>query len=107
MLQGESIDIDKSLEGVDCAAPFIVAFGVDTDSLTDIKVIIKKNNVIQIPSLATAVHCCFTSYFIFSISYPLHFTPLLLLLEYIYGMKPSQKKLPISVCTLIDSLEKA
>jgi hypothetical protein len=105
--KGESIDIDKSLEGVDCPAPFIAAFGVDTDSLTDIKVIIEKNNVIEMPSLATAIHCCFTSYFIFNISYPLHFTPLLLFLEYIYGMKPSQKKLPISVCTLIDSLEKA
>ena len=69
--------------------------------------IIEKNNVIQMPSLVTAVHCCFTSYFIFNnISYPLYFTPLLLFLEYIYGMKPSQKKLPISVCTLIDSLEK-
>ena len=29
MLQGESINIDKSLEGVDCATPaFIAAFGV-------------------------------------------------------------------------------
>ena len=107
-LQGEAIDIDKSLQEVDLAEPYIAAFGVTLDSITDTKLVIEKDNILNMPSLSIALHCCFASYFLFNISYPPHFVPVMLFLEkYVYGMTPSQKKLPISVCTLIDSLDKA
>ena len=94
-LQGESIDINKSLEEVDLAEPYIAAFGVTRDSITDSKLVIEKDNIIKMPSLSIALHCCFASYFLFNISYPPHFIPVMLFLEkYVYGMTPSQKNYP-------------
>ena len=69
-LQGESIDIDKFLEEVDLAEPYIAAFGVTLDSITDAKLVIEKDNILNTPSLSIAFHCCIASYFLFNISYP-------------------------------------
>lgn len=89
---------------MECAAPYIAAFGLTVDRLTDIKLVIESQTIIKMPSIATALHCCVSSYYIFNIAYPPHFSPMLLFLEdYVYGMKQSTRK-PLSVCTLIDSL---
>ena len=72
----------------------------------DFKVVIETENVITMPSVATALHYCFASYYVFNISFPLDFRFVLLFLEkYVYQLKSSQK-LPMCVNALIDSLEK-
>ena len=58
------------------------------------------------PSMAIALHCCFAAYYLYNISYPLEFSPVLMFLEtYVYGLKAS-KKLPLSVSLIVDSLER-
>ena len=59
-LQGESINIEESLETVGCHVPFIAAFGLTTDELTDIKLVIEKENILQMPSIVMVL-CCFAS----------------------------------------------
>ena len=49
---------------VDCHAPFIAAFGVNTDALTDFKLVIQRENIISISCLLYALHCCFACYYI-------------------------------------------
>ena len=104
--QGESICIEDALEEVDCRAPFIAAFGLSVDALTDFKLVIEKENILSVPSLALALHCCFAAYYLYNISFPSDVSPIMLFLEqYVYHLKPSQK-LPLSVSVIIDSLEK-
>ena len=68
--------------------------------------VIENDNIISLSSIKTAVHFCFAAYYIFNISFPNVYRPILLFLEkYVYGIKPSQKT-PMSVQTLIDSIEK-
>ena len=69
--------------------------------------VIENDNIISLSSIKTAtLHFCFAPYYVFNISFPNSYRPVLLFLEkYVYGMKPSQKT-PMSVQTLIDSLEK-
>ena len=58
------------------------------------------------PSLSTAIHFCFASYYIFNISFPTAFKSILLFLEkYVYGLKSSQK-LPMSVVLVHDGMER-
>ena len=72
----------------------------------DLKVVIENDNIISLSSITTAVHFCLAAYYIFNISFPnSHRLVLLFLEKYVYGIKPSQKT-PMSVQTLIDSLEK-
>lgn len=88
-------------------APFIVAFGTTTDDLSDTKIVMERENILSMPSLDMAVHCCFAAYYIYNISYPPDFIPFLMFLEqYIYRLKPSNK-LPLTVSLIMDSLEKA
>lgn len=87
-------------------APFIVGFGATRASATDFKVVIETDNVLSMPSVVTALHYCFPSYYVFNISFPPDFRFVLLFLEkYVYGLKPSQK-LPMCVTVLINSLER-
>lgn len=100
------MNIGESLDGVDCRAPYIAAFGISFDQLTDFKVVIEKENVLPMPSVAVALHCCFASYYLYNISYPSEFNHIMLFLEqYVYCIKPS-RKLPLSVAVIIDCLEK-
>ena len=48
-LQGESIDIDKSLGEVDLAEPYIAAFAVTLDSITVVNLVIEKDNILNMP----------------------------------------------------------
>lgn len=76
--------------------------------LSDFKLIVEKENILSMPSIATAVHCAFASYYniIYNISFPSDISPLLLFLEqYVYKLKPSQK-MPVSVSVIIDNLER-
>ena len=100
------MNIDDALASVDQEAPFIVAFGISSPKLMDFKVIVEKLNILPMPSLATALHCCFAAYYIYNIQFPLEFSSILLFLEkYVYKLR-SSKKLPLSVTVLIDNLEK-
>ena len=87
-LQGESIDIDKSLEEVDLAEPYIAAFGVTRDSITDSK-LVREKNILEshhCPLHFIVVSRC-TSFLTSRI--PPHFIPFMLFLEkYVYGMTP-------------------
>ena len=70
-----------------------------------LRVVMERDNIISMPSIITALHYYFASYYIFNISFPPQFRPVLLFLEmFVYGLKPSQKT-PLSVTTLIHSLE--
>ncbi len=83
-----------------------MAFGTSFDELSDFKIVIEKENVITMPCLDTAIHCCFAAYYIYNISYPPDLGPLMLFLEqYVYHLKPSHK-LPLTVSIIIDCLEK-
>ena len=73
---------------------------------TDFKVVIEKENIIEMPSLFVAVQYCFTTYYVMNIAYPSQVNPLMLFLETeLFGLKPSSK-IPISVTVLRDNLLK-
>ncbi len=96
------------MDSIECRAPFIAAFGRNKDELVEFKLVIERENILAMPSLNVAVHCCFASYYIYNISYPPDFSSILLFLEqsiYLFNVKPSQK-LPLSVSVIIDSLKK-
>lgn len=98
--------MDLSLKDIEQKAPFIAAFGRTREELSDFKVVIEGENILPMHSLRVALHCCFAAYYIYNISYPPDFGTVMLFLEqYVYKLKPSQK-VPLSVCLLIDSLEK-
>jgi len=104
--QGESIDIEESLASMENQAPLIATFGINMDSLTDFKVVIEGENILPMPSLSCALHCCFAAYYIYNITFPSDLKPLMLFLEkYVYNLEPSQK-LPLSASIVIDSLER-
>ena len=86
---------------LDCTAACIAAF----EGITDIKLIIEKDDVLSIPSMKIAVHCCCAVYYIFNLTSPTAMAPFLLFLEHAHGLQVS-RKLPVSVSTLIDSLQK-
>ena len=83
-----------------------MGFGLTRTEVKDFKVVIENDNIISLSSIKTALHYCFAAYYVFNISFPNSYRLILLFLEkYVYGMKPSQKT-PLSVQTIIDSLEK-
>ena len=88
-----------------CNAACIAAFGEKSTSITNIKLIIEKDNVLRMPSMKMAVHCCFAVYYIFNMSYPPALAPLMLFFEYTYQL-PFLQKVPLCLSTVIDSLEK-
>lgn len=105
MLQGESIEIDESIDALQVKAPSIVAFGETRDLATDVKVIIEGNALIM-PSIVTALHFCFASYYVFNIFFPPEFHPIMLFLDkFLYNLKPSVPKLSFSVVVLSDNLK--
>lgn len=75
--KGESIDIDKAIQSVPVNSPCIIAFGATLDTIEEIKVVIERNNVIRMPSMLSALHYCFSSYYVFNMSYPPDFRALL------------------------------
>ena len=86
--------------------PYIVAFGRSLNEVTDIKLVIESINIIPISSVSLALHYCFASYYIYSISYPTDNNVFFLFMEqYVYQLKPS-KKLPLSASLLVDSFPK-
>lgn len=95
------------MESVECKAPYIAAFGPSLDELCEFKVVVEKDNVVAMPSMDFALHCCFAAYYIYNISYPPDLRPYLLFLEqYVYRLRPSQK-LPLTISIVVDGLEKA
>ena len=80
-------------------------FGVTVNHLTDFKVVIEKENIISVPSLSDAMHCCFASYYIYNMSFSANSCQIMVFLEkYVYNLKPS-KKLSLTASILLDSLE--
>ena len=81
-------------------APYIAAFGLTVDELTSVKLVIERENVLSMPSIAVTLHCCFACYYLYNISFPANFSTMLLFLEqYVYNLRPSQK-LPVCVTEL-------
>lgn len=94
------------MHNIDTTAPCLVGFGTTRASASDFKVVIEGDNVMSMPSVVTALHYCFATYYVFNISFPSDYRFVMLFLEkYINMLKPSQK-LPMCVSTLIDSLNK-
>ena len=58
----------------------------------------------DMPSLSIAVHCCFSAYYIYNITFPQPISQFMVFLEhYVYKLKPSQK-LSLTLSALIESL---
>ena len=74
------LDVEERIMKLDRTAACIAAF----EGITDIKLITEKDNVLSMPSMKIAVHCCFAVYYIFNLTYPTAIAPpFLLLLEHI------------------------
>ena len=69
-LQGETLNIEECLEKVEVQVPVVCSFGVDFSELYEFKLAIERDNVFEMPSLSVALHCCFSAYYIYNISYP-------------------------------------
>ena len=105
-MQGESVDIESCLADMNIKAPFIAAFGVTRNDISDVKVIVELDNIIPVFDMHTAIHFCFASYYVFNIAYPPSFKNLLIFLErYVYFLK-STTKLPLCVSVLHDGLDR-
>ena len=72
------MNIEESMKTIVIDAPVVVAFGSTTEEMSDFKLIIERDNIIKMPNLMTAVHCCILS---FNISYPRAIAPIMTLLE--------------------------
>ena len=102
------MNIEESINAITIDAPVVLAFDSTTKDIRDFKLIIKRSNIIRMPNLMTAVNCCISAYYmyIFNISYPRAIAPIMTLLEsVVYKIKPS-RKLPVSLLTTIDSIER-
>ena len=98
--------MDECLSEVNYSVPYIAAFGLTVDKLTSVKLVIERENVLSMPSIAVALHCCFASHYLYNISFPAKFSTMLLFLEqYVYNLGPSQN-IPVSVTVAIDCLQK-
>ena len=58
LMQGEFIQIDKSLATLQVKAPSVVAFGQHPEFPTEIRVVVE-DNTFNMTSLVTAIHFCF------------------------------------------------
>ena len=85
--------METALGDIDHAHPTVVAFGENLCELTDPRLVIKKNNVICMPSFLLAVKCCLSSYYVFNIKYPSNSNALCLLLEFMFEIKETSSKL--------------
>ena len=100
------VSLDDTLLGLEEKAPSILAMGLSLEEISDIKVVIEKENVLSMPTMLKALHFCFASYYVFNISFPSPFKPTLLFLEkYVYGL-PSSQKLPMSIMLLYDNMQR-
>ena len=94
------------MASMEVRAPAIVVFSETRDNPTDIRVTIE-DAIFDMPSLVTAIHFCFATYYVFNLSFPHEYRLVLLFLEkYIYHLKTSVPKLPLSVVTLNDNLRR-
>jgi hypothetical protein len=106
IFEGESLDIEECIAGLNTTAPCIAAFGVTRDNIADVKVIVETDNILPVNTLSTSIHVCFACYYIFNIYFPPSYKHILLFLEkYVYGLKSSQK-LPMSVVLVHDGMER-
>ena len=88
-----------------CNAPFIAAFGDGSGDEMEFKLVVEMGNILNMPSLSVALQCCFASYYIYNIAYPVNMTAFMIFLEYVFSINYTQK-VPIQVTTLIDNLDK-
>ena len=104
-IQGESVNVEESLSSLTVTAPSIVAFGETRGSPTEIRVLVE-GTVVIVPSVMAGLHYCFTSYYVFNISFPNEFRlPMLFLEKFIYGLKPLAKS-PLSVINFYDNVSR-
>ena len=98
------MDVGESIDSVRFDEPFIVS-SLWRRTRKSVLMLVVENNVISMPNIITAVHCCLTAYYIFNIVYPAQTKSICLLLESVYSMKPSLK-MPLHVQSLLNSLSK-
>ena len=97
--------MDESINSLNVSAPCIVAFGASRNHIDNIRVIIE-SEVVPVANMATAIHFCFSCYYIFNMSFPPSFKLILLFLEkFVCNLKPSQK-LPMSVVLVHNGMER-
>lgn len=94
-----SIDIDVTISALSKEPSIAIIEG-------DIKVIIEEN-VFDMPSVETALYFCFSTYYVFNISYPLVARNVFLFLEKLVFNLSSVSKLPVSVIVFNDNLQRA
>lgn len=82
-------------------APSIVGFGEN-----DVKVVVE-GTILPMPCMVTAIHFCFSCFYVLNISFPTDFNNIMLFLEkFIYCLKSSVSKLPLCVLGLQDNLSR-
>ena len=59
------INIGESLDDINCAAPYIIAFGRTKDNLQDVKLVIESDTVLEMPSVVfgTTLLLCIVLHF--------------------------------------------
>lgn len=104
IFQGETVNIEDGIADIQTNEPVVCAFGKDMSTLAVFKLVIEKDNAFDMPTLSVAIHCCFSAYYIYNITFPQPLSHFLVFLEcHVYKMKPSQKP-SLSIATLVDSL---
>ena len=68
-------------------------FGEEGTSSMDIKPVVERENILNLPSLSMALQCCIVSYYIYNIAYPANMVSFMLLLEYVFSITFTQKVL--------------
>ena len=84
------MNIEKLVSNVPQVHPLDTAFGQDKVSLTDFIVFAERRTMIHTSTLAMALHCAFSMYYIFDIAFPKNARNELQFLEnVVYELKPS------------------
>lgn len=100
------MNIEELLSNVPHVHPVVTAFGQDKDSLTDFIVFAERGTMIHTSTLAMALHCAFSMYYIFDIAFPKNARNELQFLEkVVYELKPSMN-LNTTLTVTIDSILK-
>ena len=84
--------------------PLIVSFGEDLTNQRDFKVIIERDNIIQVKSMLSAIEFCLSSYYTFNIKFDANSKAMCHFMEFLYGIDVSCRKLPLCVQSLIDGV---
>ena len=83
LFQGQYFNVDEALRDIQNCHPVVTVFGKDLTKLRDLKVVIEKFNVFNMPSILAAVEYCLSSHYVFNIKYHTDSKPYVFL-EFLY-----------------------